>query len=71
MRKTSVREVQRRGKPVAELRSLATASRVNPEERDRIFRSMDKVWSRIPAVGDGTKIIEEDRDRQLPSLEIG
>jgi len=32
-------------------------------KKARIFASMRKIWKRMPAVGDSTKIIEEDRNR--------
>ena len=55
--------IERRGEPVAELRPLTTAPRMNPAKKARLFSSMEELWSRMPAVGDSTKIIEEDRDR--------
>jgi hypothetical protein len=36
---------------------------MSPAKKARIFSSMEELWSRMPAVGDSTKIIEEDRDR--------
>jgi hypothetical protein len=62
VRKTLARELQFRDKPVTELRPL-TAPRVTRAKRERIFSSMEEVWSRMSAVADSTKIIKEDRDR--------
>ena len=59
----SVIVIERRGEPVAELRPFTTEPRLNSAKKARIFSSMAAVWSRMPAAGDSTKIIEEDRDR--------
>jgi hypothetical protein len=32
-------------------------------KRARIFNSMKKIWDRMPQVGDGARILEEDRNR--------
>jgi prevent-host-death family protein len=55
--------IERRGEPVAELRPITAPSRMPAAKKARIFASMRKVWTRMPQVGDSTKIIEEDRDR--------
>ena len=55
--------IERRGEPVAELRPIAGTPRMPADKRARIFDSMREIWTRMPQVGDSTKIIEEDRDR--------
>jgi hypothetical protein len=60
MRKTSV-VIERRGEPVAELRAISAPPGMPAGKKARIFRSMRKVWARMPQVGDSTKIIDEDR----------
>jgi antitoxin (DNA-binding transcriptional repressor) of toxin-antitoxin stability system len=59
----SIIVIERRGEPVAELRPITVPSRMPKEKKARIFASMQEIWDRMPAVGDSTKIIEEDRDR--------
>ncbi len=55
--------IERRGEPVAELRPLSPQPRIPAAKKARIFASMEKLWTRMPRVGDSGKIIEEDRDR--------
>jgi prevent-host-death family protein len=55
--------IERRGEPVAELRPISSASHMPAAAKDRIFRSMQEVWDRMPLTGDSTKSVEEDRDR--------
>jgi prevent-host-death family protein len=55
--------IERRGEPVAELRPISGTSRMPADAKAGIFLSMKEVWDRMPMVGDGSKIIEEDRDR--------
>jgi prevent-host-death family protein len=55
--------IERRGEPVAELRSLTAPSPMPAAKKARIFTSMRRIWSRMPQVGDSTKTIEEDRNR--------
>jgi hypothetical protein len=46
--------IERRGAPVAVLRSLTAAPRLN---------SMRKIGTRLPQSGNGAKILEADRSR--------
>jgi prevent-host-death family protein len=55
--------IERRGEPVAELRPVSAPQRMPARKKAAIFASMQKIWDRMPAAGDSTKIIEEDRDR--------
>lgn len=55
--------IERRGEPVAELRPLTSARPMAAAKKARIFASMQKLWDRMPPVGDSAKIIEDDRDR--------
>jgi prevent-host-death family protein len=55
--------IERRGEPVAELRPIATPSRMPAGKKARIFDSMGEIWARMPQVSDSTRIIEEDRNR--------
>ena len=55
--------IERRGEPVAELRPIASPARIAPGKKTRIFASMQKLWARMPRVGDSTRIIEDDRGR--------
>lgn len=55
--------IERRGEPIAELRPLTTAPRMDAQKKARIFSSMQKTWARLPRVSDSTKIIEDDRNR--------
>jgi antitoxin (DNA-binding transcriptional repressor) of toxin-antitoxin stability system len=55
--------IERRGEPVAELRAITTPARMPPGAKERIFGSMQDLWTVMPQVSDSTKIIEEDRDR--------
>jgi prevent-host-death family protein len=54
--------IERRGEPVAELRPITAPSRMPTGKKALIFESMQKIWARMPQVGDSTKIVEEDRD---------
>jgi len=54
--------IERRGEPVAELRPF-TAKRISPEEKEKIFRRMQKIWDKMPMFSDSTEIISEDRNR--------
>jgi len=55
--------IERRGEPVAELRSLSGSPRMAASKKARIFASMRRVWARMPQVGDSTRILEDDRNR--------
>ena len=55
--------IESRGEPIAELRPLTSPRGMAPAKKARIFASMQKVWNRMPRVGDSTKILEEDRGR--------
>lgn len=55
--------IERRGKPIAELRPLTAPPALPAREKQRIFASMRRVWARMPRVSDSTKILESDRDR--------
>ena len=55
--------IERRGEPVPELRPITTPLRIPDHQRDHIFDSMRDIWARMAAVGDSTKILEEDRER--------
>jgi prevent-host-death family protein len=55
--------IERRGEPVAGLRPLSPPQQMSQQKKAAIFASMQKIWDRMPAAGDSTKIIEEDRDR--------
>lgn len=52
--------IESRGKPVAELRPISP-KRPSPEEIERIFAKMEKIWARMPKMPDSGKILEEDR----------
>ena len=39
------------------------ASGIPAVKKARIFACMQKIWDRMPQVGDSTKIIEDDRNR--------
>ena len=55
--------IERRGEPVAELRPLTSPVRMPVDKKERIFRSMRKMWAGMPKVCDSTKFLEEDRSR--------
>jgi prevent-host-death family protein len=55
--------IERRGEPVAELRPVTAPSSMPAASKALIFDAMREIWTRMPQVGDSTKIIEEDRDR--------
>jgi prevent-host-death family protein len=55
--------IERRGEPVAELRSIAGSPRIPRAKKSRIFDAMRDIWARMPQVDDSTRIIEEDRSR--------
>lgn len=56
--------IESRGKPVAELRPPGSAKRYPaPEEKERMFAEMEKLWARMPQMPDSAEIILEDRDR--------
>ena len=55
--------IERRGKPVAELRPLSATPTMSAAVKDRIFLSMQELWKQLPVSGDSTTAIEEDRNR--------
>jgi prevent-host-death family protein len=55
--------IERRGEPVAELRSVSERPAIPAARKARIFASMQKFWSRMPQVDDSGRILEEDRSR--------
>jgi antitoxin (DNA-binding transcriptional repressor) of toxin-antitoxin stability system len=55
--------IERRGEAVAELRPVTSRRPMAAAKKARIFASMQRVWKRMPRVGDSTKIIEDDRGR--------
>lgn len=55
--------IERRGEPVAELRPVSGRQGISAQKKAAIFASMQKIWDRIPAAGDSTAMIEEDRNR--------
>ncbi len=55
--------IERRGKPVAELRPLSATPTMSAAVKDRIFLSMQELWNQLPVSGDSTTAIEEDRNR--------
>ncbi len=55
--------IERRGEAVAELRPLTGPPRMPAAQKARIFSDMQKLWDRMPAVGDSTLILEDDRNR--------
>ena len=55
--------IERRGEPVAELRPLTAAHRMDARKKARIFTSMQRVWARMPQVNDSAGILDEDRNR--------
>ncbi|HXP83901.1 MAG TPA: type II toxin-antitoxin system prevent-host-death family antitoxin [Bryobacteraceae bacterium] len=55
--------IERRGEPVAELRPLTGPAHMPAGKKARIFAGMQKIWAKMPQVGDSTPMIEEDRDR--------
>ena len=59
----SVIVIERRGEPVAELRPLSASPHMPPAKKAKIFASMKKLWDSMPQVGDGSRILEEDRSR--------
>ncbi len=54
--------IERRGEPIAELRPVSQP-RISARQKAQIFRSMEKFWSRMPQLGDSTRILEDDRNR--------
>lgn len=54
--------IERRGEPVAELRPL-NSKRLSAAKKAKIFASMEKIWSRLPEMGDSSELISEDRNR--------
>ena len=59
----SVIVIKRRGEPVAELRPITAPVRMDASKKARLFAAMEKIWARMPQVGDSTTILEEDRNR--------
>jgi antitoxin (DNA-binding transcriptional repressor) of toxin-antitoxin stability system len=55
--------IERRGEPVAELRPIGASPGMDAQKKAKIFASMEKLWARMPQLGDSGAIIEEDRDR--------
>jgi antitoxin (DNA-binding transcriptional repressor) of toxin-antitoxin stability system len=55
--------IERRGEAVAELRPVTGRSGMPDDRKALIFDAMREIWTRLPQVGDSTKMIEEDRDR--------
>ena len=55
--------IERRGEPVAELRPVTAALHVPAARKAMLFRSMQKIWDRMPQGADSTNILEEDRNR--------
>jgi prevent-host-death family protein len=55
--------IARRGEPVAELRPISGPRPMPAAKKAQIFRSMQKIWDRMPRATDSTKIISDDRDR--------
>jgi antitoxin (DNA-binding transcriptional repressor) of toxin-antitoxin stability system len=55
--------IERRGEPVAELRPITAPPRLAAAKKARIFKSMGRIWARMPRVSDSTKMIEDDRSR--------
>jgi prevent-host-death family protein len=53
--------IERRGEPVAELRPITPSHRLPADKKARIFRTMQRVWKRMPRVPDSAGFIEEDR----------
>jgi antitoxin (DNA-binding transcriptional repressor) of toxin-antitoxin stability system len=59
----SVIVIERRGEPVAELRPVTAPHRMAADKKARIFKSMRKLWNRMPQATDTAKILEDDRNR--------
>jgi prevent-host-death family protein len=55
--------IERRGEPVAELRSISSRPHMPAGKKARIFTSMRRVWARMSQVSDSAAILEEDRSR--------
>jgi antitoxin (DNA-binding transcriptional repressor) of toxin-antitoxin stability system len=55
--------IERRGEPVAELRPITSPARMPAAKKAQIFKSMRKIWARMPQAGDSARILEEDRSR--------
>ena len=53
--------MERRRKPVAELRPVSAFRRMPARKKARIFARMEKLWARMPLLDDSSKCIEEDR----------
>jgi prevent-host-death family protein len=55
--------IERRGEPVAELRPITPRPAIPAGKKAQIFSSMRRIWSRMPPVGDSTKLLAQDRSR--------
>lgn len=55
--------IERRGRPVVELRPLSARPILSAQRKSRLLASMSKLWARLPRVGDSAAIIGEDRTR--------
>lgn len=56
--------IERRGKPVAELRPIATADKLTLAAKEQILAQMAKVRASMPPMPDNTtRFVEEDRNR--------
>lgn len=55
--------IERRGEPVAELRPLRPQPTMTAEKKARMSASMEKLWARMPQVGDSAELLEDDRNR--------
>ena len=56
--------IERRGKPVVELRPIAAPYRMPAARKAQIFDSMRELWERLPLLSDSASMIEVDRDRK-------
>ncbi len=59
----SIIVIERRGEPVAELRPITAPPQMPASKKALIFKSMEKIWNRMPQIGDSTTIIGDDRSR--------
>ncbi len=55
--------IERRDRPVAELRPVTAVGPLSPAPKDLIFKSMEDLWASLPQVADSGTMIGEDRNR--------
>jgi hypothetical protein len=58
-----MRKTQRHGEPVAESHPISPFPRIANDKKSEIFESMEAFWRTVPELGDGTRILDDDRSR--------